>query len=62
MIIIIQFFITGAGHVHGTLWVDLGSIERPVRMKKGKLVSPEKTGKIEGLCSIQKDQEFRKAH
>ena len=54
MIIIIQFFITGAGHVHGTLWVDLGSIERPVRMKKGKQVSSEKTGKIEGLSAAFK--------
>ena len=42
-------FITGAGHVHGTLWVDLGSIERQQRLKKGKQVSFEKKEKIEGL-------------
>ena len=42
-------FITGAGHVHGTLWVDLGSIERPQRLEKGKQVGLKKKGRIEGL-------------
>ena len=40
--------------MNGTLWVDLGSIERPVRLKKGKQVSLEKKGKIEGLTQAFK--------
>ena len=47
-------FITGAGHVHGTLWVDLGSIERPVKSTKGKQVHLKKKGKIEGLTQAFK--------
>ena len=54
MFIIIQSFITGAGHVHGPLWVDLGSIERPVRLKKGKQGNFEKKVKIEGLSQAFK--------
>ena len=36
-------------HIHGTLWVDLPRIERPLKLKNGKLVSSEKKGKMEGL-------------
>ena len=34
--------------------MDLGSIERPLRLKKGKQVSLEKKGKIEGLTQAFK--------
>ena len=49
MILICQFF-TGAAHIHGTLWLDLESIEK-LKLKNGKLVNSKETGKMKGLCA-----------
>ena len=41
--------VTGAAHIHGTLWLDLESIEK-LKLKNGKLVNSDENGTMKGLC------------
>ena len=44
----VEFQERGAGHIHGTLWLDLSAIENLVLSEEGKLEIPncEKNGNI----------------
>ena len=48
-----EFQERGAGHYHGTLWVDLPRIERLI-WKNGRLELSNEPGKMKGLCAAFK--------